>query len=290
MASRKIATLKQELKCFNQPDSRSQVLAHLPARAFDVLEVRECFPTADTDYMRLATPGVGSGEAWICSRWGQQRYVEVRDGVDFSADPMAIPESFLLKRLRDFAGYDYNLKDSISYPWPLPGVQVNTRPPKRINCCTFAEGLLVKSWEDAVGARLSWSQKSHKQMMIMETGDYYSPVTAVIEAGMAVPVNSTEAPPPPWTIIQGWREQWARGHTFILVANRNGKVLTLEANESFKIKGVGFRGLGNAESFGFMPPPKWWEAPEVWTWKQIRDAYPFHKLARLKVTQLQWVA
>jgi hypothetical protein len=291
MSAYKVAKLKEALKCFRTPDSHSEVLAHLPAQAFNVLEVRERYPNADTDYLRLATPGVGTGEAWICSRWEQHHYadVETREIDDFTGDPMAIPESFLLARLRDFAGYEYQLKDPLCYPWPLPGATVNTLPPKKINCCTFVEGLLVKAWEDAVGSRLHWSQKSHNQMMINGTDDYFSPIAALIEAGMAVPVEATAEPPPPWTVIQGWREQWAKGHTFILVAQRNGKVLTLEANESYKMKGVGHRGLGNAESFGFSPPPKWWEDPEVWTWDQIRNTYRFHKLARLKLTQLQWV-
>ncbi|MBN1206044.1 MAG: 1,4-beta-xylanase [Myxococcaceae bacterium] len=108
---------------------------------------------------------------------------------------------------------------------------------------------------------------------------------------MAVPEESTSAPPPPWTLIQGWRSRQplTGGHTFILVAQHGGKVLTLESNNHYSLDGVGFRGLGNAESFpDFSPPAEWWLREEVWDWEKIRTTYPHHRLARLKVTQLQW--
>ncbi len=291
MSTGLVATLKRELKCFSQPDVRSELLGMLPARTFTVLEVRERSPTPDTDYVRLSTPGVGSGEAWICSRWEHQRYAEVEDADPFRNDPMAIDEALLVKYLRDFTDYTYSLKGPISYPWPLPGVDVNTQPPRLINCCTFVEGLLVKAWEEAKGSQLDWSKRRHDQMMIAgQPRDYFSPVTAVIEAGMAVPVESTEAPPPAWTLIQGWDRGYDAGHTFLLVAHHaaEGKILTLEANHSFKLNGVGFRELGMAEAFGFSPPSEWWTHAEVWTWEKLRTHYVNHKLARLKITHLQW--
>jgi hypothetical protein len=206
------------------------------------------------------------------------------------AEGMTIAESFLLKRLRDFADFTYTKSDA-HYPWPLPGVKVPTQK-RQNNCCTFVEALVVKAWEDAVGERLQWNLMRHQQMMINGPGnDIYSPVTALVEAGIAVRVESSrKAPPPPWTVIQGWRSQspLSGGHTFILVGHRNGKVLTLESNESFGLKGVGFRGLGHAERFGFSPPPRWWEKAEVWDWEKLRTTYPHHQLARLKVDSLQW--
>jgi len=216
---------------------------------------------------------------------------------DFAGDEMAIDECLLVARLKDFKGYGYDLTQDISYPWPLPHVTVRTglQSPK-INCCTFVEGLLVKAWEDSVGDRLPWSPERHKQMMILGN-DLFSPITAVVEAGMATPLEPPETDLPPWTLVQGWKNLRAKqgGHTFLIAAQRNQAVLTLEANASHQLNGVGFRGLGNAEGFNFEPPPSWWENPslwkdgKVWTWPRIRATYPDLKLARLKVTQLQWV-
>jgi hypothetical protein len=215
----------------------------------------------------------------------------------FTEDPMAIDESLLVARLKGFKGYGYHLTEGISYPWPLPQLSVRTGlPSPKINCCTFVEALLVKAWEDAVGTRLHWGPERHKQMMILGS-DLFSPITAVVEAGMATPLELPEKDVPPWTIVQAWKDLRGKegGHTFLIVAQRQEAVLTLEANASHRLEGVGFRGLGHAERFHFAPPPGWWEHPnlwkdgKMWTWPRIRDAYPDLKLARLKVKGLQWV-
>ncbi|MDC0710175.1 hypothetical protein POL68_16985 [Stigmatella sp. ncwal1] len=219
----------------------------------------------------------------------------------------SIDESFLVTRLKDFEGYGYDLTRNISYPWPLANASVPTGLPfPKINCCTFVEALLVKSWEDALlagtkpqgnpeVARRFWNPQRHKQMMILGS-DLFSPITAVIEAGMATRVEDLKTPPPPWTLVQGWRDMKAKkgGHTFLIVAERNGTVLTLEANASYNLNGVGFRGLGNAEKFSFKPPQGWWQNSalwkdgKVWTWQRIRDCYPDLQMAPLKVTRLEW--
>jgi hypothetical protein len=132
-------------------------------------------------------------------------------------------------------------------------------------------------------------------MMILGK-DVFSPVRAVVEAGMATPLADPSAPPPPWTLVQGWKslKPLKGGHTFLVVAERQGVVLTLEANAAHGLSGVGFRGLGNAEQFGFAPPPDWWRNPElwrgrkVWTWERLLDAYGALELARLKVTDPRW--
>ncbi|HLL54712.1 MAG TPA: hypothetical protein VK447_14260 [Myxococcaceae bacterium] len=294
MTDRKVATLTKELACFGQPDTRLAALGQLPQQhPFNVLDERRGFPSEDTDYLLLSTPGVGTGQAWVCSRWKDQRYASV-----MVEDGMTIAESHLVARLKDFKGYGYELADTnISYPWPLPGINVRTGAPNpKINCCTFVEALLVKSWEDALPGRIKWNASRHDQMMIRGT-DLYSPVTAVVEAGIATPIADTNAPPPPWTIIQGWKnpqQPKEGGHSFLVVAQRNGAVLTLEANAAHGLSGVGFRGLGNAEQFGFAPPPGWWQNAalwkegKVWTWQRILGAYAGIKMARLKVSNLRW--
>jgi hypothetical protein len=215
---------------------------------------------------------------------------------DFDGDDMAIDESFVVERLKDFKGYGYDMTRGVCYPWPLPRLKVPTdvKPPKT-NCCTFVEGLLVKAWEDAVFDRVEWGPERHKQMMIFGE-DLFSPVTAVVEAGMAVPLDPPEAELPPWILVQGWKDLRAKkgGHTFLIVAQRGEAVLTLEANSSYRLNGVGFRGLGLAEDFDFEPPEGWWEDPglwqggKIWTWPMIREAYPDLQMARLKLTQPEW--
>jgi hypothetical protein len=215
----------------------------------------------------------------------------------FADDGMAIEESFLVERLKGFRGYGYDLTTGISYPWPLPRIKVATgvQSPKT-NCCTFVEALLVKAWEDAVPELLEWGPERHKQMMVLGA-DLFSPITAVVDAGMAVPLEPPDTEVPPWTLVQGWRDLPAKkgGHTFLIVAQRDEAVLTLEANSHYQLNGVGFRGLGHAEDFDFAPPERWWEDPslwqdgKVWTWPRLRAAYPDLQMARLKVTQLQWV-
>lgn len=305
MSNGKVATLSQELKCFEQPDAQSGVRGLLQPKQFNVLEERQSFPSKDTDYLLLSTPGIGTGQAWICSRWKTQRYASVTESAsaapvitNAARDGMTIAESFLVARLKDFRGYGYDLTKNISYPWPLPGVTLPTgRLEPKINCCTFVEALLVKAWEDAMPGRFNWSLERHKQMMILGK-DLFSPVTAVLEAGMATPIEDLNAPPQAWTVVQGWKRLQPNegGHTYLIVAQRDGVVLTLEANAAYELNGVGFRGLGNAEKFGFKPPPGWWQNPDLWkgkkmwTWQQLRQAYTGLKLARLKVSDQRWAA
>jgi len=49
MGNGKVATLSQELKCFEQPDAQSVVRGLLQPKQFNVLEERQCFPSKDTD-------------------------------------------------------------------------------------------------------------------------------------------------------------------------------------------------------------------------------------------------
>lgn len=216
---------------------------------------------------------------------------------DFAEDEMAIKEFFLVERLKDFKGYGYDMTKGVCYPWPLPRIKVPTdvQPPK-INCCTFIEALLVKAWDDAAPDLVDWGPERHKQMMIWGE-DLFSPITAVVEAGMAVSIDPPETEVPPWTLVQGWKDPRAKkgGHTFLIVGQRGEAVLTLEANAHYQLNGVGFRGLGHAEDFDFEPPPNWWADPqlwqdgEVWTWPRLRAAYSALQMARLKVIELEWV-
>ncbi|MBA2591092.1 MAG: hypothetical protein H0U97_02065 [Gammaproteobacteria bacterium] len=140
--------------------------------------------------------------------------------------------------LPTFTDYIYDFK-SVYYPWALAGVSLPLAPPKLINCCTFA-GLAGESLGQHARA---WNSKRHGQMMIASANDLFSPVTAMIEAEMGTPVPANQ-PPSAWCLLQGWRSSTS-GHTFMIVAYHaaTDRVLTLEANAAYSIKGVGYRNL-----------------------------------------------
>lgn len=199
---------------------------------------------------------------------------------------MKINENALIKLLPYFHDFTYDLKEA-RYPFPLPGIRVPQAPPSSNNCCTFVEALIVKAWAD-VHKLIEWNSKRHGQMMILSTDDFFSPITAIADSGMGVAVED-DATPHPWTVIQGWRQKWKGGHTFIIVDHHKetDRVLTLESNSAYGLNGVGFRGIGNLRDFN-SPPEEWWKREDLWTWERIKSAYKFRKQAALNVTELSW--
>ncbi|WP_254624250.1 MULTISPECIES: hypothetical protein [unclassified Myxococcus] len=154
--------------------------------------------------------------------------------LSFESEPLAVLEERLIALLGASPDYRYNVS-RVYYPWALPGVRVPLAPPRLNNCCTFVEALRVKAFSEAHGAAFSWDARRHRQMMIASSQDYFSPVTAAVESGMALVAPSADVPPHPWTLIQGWRSQWGAGHTF-LVADHHAetdKVLVLESNAAY---------------------------------------------------------
>ena len=83
-------------------------------------------------------------------------------------------------------------------------------------------------------------------MMIL-TEDLFGPITAIAEAGMGVELADPDAPPHPWTAIQGWTRGTRSGHAFLILDYDapTDRVLTLESNSAHGLDGVGFRKLGN---------------------------------------------
>ena len=292
---RTIAELRLRLKGFVEPDTASQYEGWLDPGRYIVLEHRPNHPTPDTDYTRLLAPGLGASDTWVCSRWKDQVYASISEQappvvapVDFAGDPMAVEEAALIAHLAEFREFHYDF-DEACYPAELPGVRVPLAPPATNNCCTFAEALLVAAWADSV-AGFEWGARRHRQMMIMSADDYFSPVTAVIEAGMARTVPDPDSPPAPWTLIQGWRRQWQGGHTFIVVDYHedSGRVLTLESNSGYGLDGCGYRGIGNLRDAGLNPPANWWALDRVPDWDRICATYRYRQQADLKVTGLGW--
>lgn len=199
-----------------------------------------------------------------------------------------IDESVLVNRLNDFEPFTYALHEA-RYPFPLPGVSLPLAPPQTNNCCTFVEGLVIGAWADAHPG-FAWDKRRHRQMMIIGDDDMFSPVTALVEAGIAILVPNPDTAPECWTVIQGWREQWSDGHTLLIVAHHaaTDRLLTLEANKAFKLNGVGFRSIGNLNAVGGRPPAQWWSLPELWTWQHFCSVYRFRRQARLNVMPGDW--
>jgi hypothetical protein len=294
-SNKKIAKLRLRLKGFAQPDTASQVEGYLEPGTYRIDRYLPNHPDEDTDYALVQAPTLGAGETWICVRWKDHYYADVEDApavalerLPFDAEPFAISETVLLNLLPKFEDFTYDL-DEAHYPYELPGVHLPQAPPRSNNCCTFVEALLVRAWAD-VHQDFRWNSERHAQMMIFSNDDYFSPVTAAIETGMAIAVPNPDEPPHPWTLIQGWRYQWRSGHTFIIVDHheQTDRVLTLESNSSYKLNGVGFRAMGNLRDLEGRPPASWWEREELWTWERICSTYRFRQQAWLKVKDRSW--
>lgn len=202
--------------------------------------------------------------------------------------PNNVQEFYIVNRLKDFKNFSYDL-DNPRYPYTLPNVNVPQTPPKKNNCCTFVEGLLVKAWKDVLERNFNWNLNKHNQMMITSKEDYYSPVTAVIESNMAIEIDINTLPPA-WTIVQGWKSEWKRGHTFLIVGihPETERVLTLESNNYFGMDGPGFRELGDLDKY-LNPGKDWWKKVTLWDWDRFKARFPYRKMARLKVYDINWV-
>ena len=76
--------------------------------------------------------------------------------------------------------------------------------------------------------------------MITSKKDYYSPVTALIESNMAIEID-IDTLPPPWTLVQGWDDAFAKGHSFLIidVHPETRRVLVLESNSPDAYMGNG---------------------------------------------------
>ncbi|RUO91515.1 hypothetical protein D7Y11_19790 [Corallococcus sp. AB018] len=292
MDTYRVARLPARLRGFALPDTSKSPEGYVEAGDYLVLEEKARYPTPDTDYARLMVPQLSGLDTWVCTRWRTQHYATLvsQEGapamarLSFANEPLAIQEERLFALLWAFVDYRYDVSRAY-YPWALPGVRVPLAPPRLNNCCTFVEALLVKAFSEAHRAAFSWDAHRHRQMMIAPTQDYFSPVTAAVESGMALVAPSADVPPHPWTLIQGWRSQWGSGHTFLVVDfhPETDKVLVLESNAAFRLDGVGYRGLGNLRDVGRQPPADWWTRSEVWTWRRICSTYPFRRQGWLKV-------
>jgi len=168
-----------------------------------------------------------------------------------------IPEWRLLTQLEKFEGWSYDRSDP-KYPEFYGNRTRVLAPPFRTNCSAFVEGMLGPLGDEFI-AGFDWGHSFHKDMMIYDRERPFSPIEAIIKAGIATPVYDTyNQDLPPWCVVQGWRSldqmgfvsEGDRGHTFFIRACSplTGKALILESNLGFGVHGVGYRGLGRLTS------------------------------------------
>ncbi len=294
-----IARIPQRLRCFTGPNTESDIEGVVEPGSYPVLTHRENHPDETTDYTQLALDTIEDGESWICSRWQDQRYAEIIEdepapassGIDnreLADDPLSIDEFRLLDSLDLFRDFTYT-RTGARYPYEIPGVPPEiVGPPLQNNCCTFVEAFVVKAWLDSPG--FSWDSRRHGQAMILSGNDLFSPVTALLETGIA-DEHPADSIPLPWTVMQGWRPRNGGGHTFIVVARHppSDRLLTLESTTARPQDGVGFRKLGNLRDFpAGQAPPRWWENNSAPTWQWLRGHFTERRQAALKVRNPQW--
>lgn len=288
------AKLLSSLRGFEDPDTTSQYQGTVPVGKYLVEEIKENFPNQDTDYVQLLVPSLGDEKTWICSRWKTKHYAKIEEEsvvsaklLDFTDDGLSIDEKSITDLMPSFYDFEYDI-DQARYPFELSGFNAPQAPPNQNNCCTFVEALLVKAWENSIDD-FRWSINQHRQMMIISANDFYSPITCLVNADLAEAVEDHDQSPHPWTVIQGWRKQWTSGHTFIILNHHieTDRVLTLESNSAYKLKGVGYRMIGSVKEFK-NPPDNWWENDSLWTWQRIKSVYQFRNQCILKVKNLSW--
>lgn len=202
-----------------------------------------------------------------------------------------VPEATVLACLRAFEGYQYKRKrGKVSYPYQLPGLTLPDPPPRRNDCSTFVEGLVVGAWAEA-NEGFVWSNERHDQMMVSDEAAYpFSPITALVDTGIARAVPDSQAPPAPWTVIQAWDATQTTGHALIVVAYHppTDRILTLESTNGHRLNGVGFRNFGNLESVDAGPPHRWWEEARAPTWTHLLTERPLLMQARLGFEAADW--
>lgn len=205
-----------------------------------------------------------------------------------------IKESYIIDLIPHFSNFSYTKGTAANparYPYDLPNVGIDKAPPRKNNCCTFVEGLIVKAWKDALTDDFSWSLAKHEQMMI-QVADNFAPVTAIVEKDMGIEITDADKLPPAWTIVQGWDSGYTKGHTFLIVDVHpdTERILTLESNNWYCLNGPGFRKLGDIDEFeNYNPGYMWWKESRIMKWSEFKNIYPNRKMAQLKVYDLQWL-
>lgn len=293
MLDKQFVTVLKNLKGYTKSDTHSQFECWVTKGTYECLEFRPNFPNANTDYAKLDIDTVADGDTWICTRWRDKVYAEVREQ-DAPPTQEDLPESHedgveeagLVGLLEAFRDFRYTPRGA-RYPYELDGISVKLSPPRKNNCCTFVEALVIKAWLNH-DENFRWDGRGHADMMILGS-DLFSPVNVLVERGIALPLNEL-APPAPWSVVQGWSSN-NNGHSFIIVDHHadSDRVLTLESNSAYGLDGVGFRRLGGLKDHPpAQAPAHWWGNPRAPTWRDICRWYPKRRLCALKVNNVRW--
>jgi hypothetical protein len=281
----KVVATAVPLKAFAEPSSTARVEAKLPVGRYVV--AGDAVVSGNDTWMPIASAQIADGSSWLCVRSGYVVYARVVDAayapaprVDYGNDAAAVDEKELVKTLATFAGWGYD-RQGPRYPGNIGTVKLPHAPPNVNNCCTFVEALVAGTFTRVHD--VAWTDVEHAQLMIDSDDDPFSPVTALVHSGIAVPGPDDDlAPPAPWTVVQGWKSRWQNGHTFVVVDHHweTDKVLVLESNCTSELNGVGWRGLGR---LGAVDLDHWWQKPGVWTWARVTSSFPLRHRCELRV-------
>lgn len=146
--------------------------------------------------IRLIKKNYFDGEEW--------RFLPDEDAIEIRMEPSLgnVQEKDIIKRLHEFKDYEYDLNNP-KFPWKLWETMTAIAPPKQNNCITFAEGLLVRSWQvdneswlDTNGNAVIWSNEEHAKWAIYAThvdrDTRDEPVKVLVDKGMAVDLKLIE--------------------------------------------------------------------------------------------------
>jgi hypothetical protein len=95
---------------------------------------------------------------------------------------------------------------------------------RQTNCCIFAERILHRVYPSA-----PWSKRTHADLMIVDPARKWSPMDAVVAAGVGAVVSTPTAGR--WHLCQGWRAN-GTGHTFLWLAETATTGRVLEATNA----------------------------------------------------------
>lgn len=189
------------------------------------------------------------------------------------------------ERLVQLAGAfaEYRYGSPVTYPWRVPGVpglniESHRGPLEELktNCCCFVEAVLVRAFQERDPSTFI-GPTYHDAFMAI--GDHFGPIHAAIELGFADPLPEYEWPDARWLVCQGWDAQMIRGHTFFIHhTEAAGRLLILESNNAYAVRGVGWRGIGGIDLF---PEPP--QASRYWTWELLRRKYPRMRAAAVRL-------
>lgn len=213
-----------------------------------------------------------------------------------------IPEQVLCEQIDAFRGWGYSLPDPRFHGGTVGGLKFPklAPPPQQTNCVAFVLAVIAGA-HMAINPAFRWQMVNYERSMLWKGRRPFDPVEVLVERGLADWPANQALPPGDWMVAHGWKSTEAMakrrgGHTFFIARVRGSglgrgeeasRVLTVEANDAYGIKGVGHRGIGNLSRplAQTLAGDLWLSQPGVaWSVRGLRNAYPELRWARLRVT------